>query len=642
MRDIFKIINVHECIFFDIYDTLIKRNVIDNIDLLKLVEREYNKRYNSKINYIKKRLLAEKKARKNGINKEVNIDEIYLELKRYYSSEIVNRLKNIEIEIEIEISTINNDVIDYYYYALSKGKKIYIISDMYLRYEHILKILYKNNIKIFEKLFVSCEERVTKWDDGKLFLRCIEKERLNKKSIVHIGNDKIADYKMALKQGIDAILIEDIGIKNSYYKEKNIKREILLDYKCLNKFISNNLKVDDDRDYKLGYEVFGPMLYAFANWIYIKAKENNIDKIFFLSRDGYIVKKAFDEINQEKNIKSTYMFCSRRTFILPSLNFYENIDNMITTYKSWGNRIDVRAFFFRFGIDINNYKELLEKYDLKEEELININDKRIKKVFSVLKTDIVKKSLEQLNLLKLYFKQINFEGKVAIVDIGAGGSIESALKKIIDKEKLNINYTCFYLYSYKNLNEKRMSLFDINNKYDILKKTVPFCYMLLELFYSAPHATVIEYNNNGNSIEPKFGDDVVNYNNKMITNLRLGAVDFTKNMKNNLLRKYISISSNLSMKNFENFGVTPMLLDSKHWGKYKFDSDECNYLAKPKKIEEYLFNLSLLKKDLKRTMWLSGFITNLFCSTIPSKLLYKLYNNKYIYSFFKIIKNFRK
>ena len=113
MRDIFKIINVHECIFFDIYDTLIKRNVIDNIDLLKLVEREYNKRYNSKINYIKKRLLAEKKARKNGINKEVNIDEIYLELKRYYSSEIVNRLKNIEIEIEIEISTINNDVIDY-------------------------------------------------------------------------------------------------------------------------------------------------------------------------------------------------------------------------------------------------------------------------------------------------------------------------------------------------------------------------------------------------------------------------------------------------------------------------------------------------------------------------------------------------
>lgn len=44
---------------------------------------------------------------------------------------------------------------------------------------------------------------------------------------MHIGNDKIADYKMALKQGIDAILIEDIGIKNSYYKEKNIKRDFI-------------------------------------------------------------------------------------------------------------------------------------------------------------------------------------------------------------------------------------------------------------------------------------------------------------------------------------------------------------------------------------------------------------------------------
>lgn len=74
------------------------------------------------------------------------------------------------------------------------------------------------------------------------------------------------------------------------------------------------------------------------------------------------------------------MFCSRRTFILPSLNFYENIDNMITTYKSWEIEL-MLEHFFRFGIDINNYKELLEKYDLKEEELININDKRIKKYF---------------------------------------------------------------------------------------------------------------------------------------------------------------------------------------------------------------------------------------------------------------------
>lgn len=642
MKNIFKIIDEHEYIFFDIYDTLIKRNVIDNVDVLKLVEREYQKKYNDKINYVKKRLLAEKKARKNNINKEVNIDEIYIELKEYYPEKVVNTLKKLEIEIEIEISTINNDVIDYYYYAVNAGKKIYIISDMYLRYEQILEILKKNNIQVFEKLFISCEERVTKWENGNLFLSCIEKEKLDRNKIVHIGNDRIADYKMALKQGIDAVLLENTNIKNKYYRKKYIEKDILLDYKCLNKFISNNLRDNMDIDYKLGYEVFGPMLYVFANWIYRKAKEKNIDKIFFLSRDGYIVKKAFDEINQENNIKSTYMFCSRRTFILPSLNFYENIEDMITTYKSWGNKINVRAFFFRFGINVDDYKDLLEKYDVKAEDLVNINDKRIRKMFLALKTNIIKKSLEQLDLLKLYFKQINFKGKVAIVDIGAGGSIETALKMINDKAKLNINYTCFYLYSYKDLNEKRMSLFDINNKNDILKKTFPFCYMLLEMFYSAPHPTVIEYVNNDSEIKPKFSNDGIDYNNKMITNLRLGAIGFTKNIKNNSLKRYISISSDLSMKNFEKFGVAPILLDSKRWGTYKLDSDEYSYLAKPKKIRFYLFNLNLLKKDLKNSMWLSGFITNLFYSTLPSILLYKAYNNKYIYSFFKMIKNFRK
>lgn len=80
--------------------------------------------------------------------------------------------------------------------------------------------------------------------------------------------------------------------KVSYYNIKNIKKENIEQYKEIEKNIAYKINDSWSRCFELGYETFGILLYGLCNWIHNDIKKNKIDKIFFLSRDGYIIKKS--------------------------------------------------------------------------------------------------------------------------------------------------------------------------------------------------------------------------------------------------------------------------------------------------------------------------------------------------------------
>ena len=87
-----KLIDNHKIISFDIFDTLIKRNCYQPIDIYEIVEENYNKNNLKKIeNFSAKRIVAEKKARENNKHlNEVTLDLIYNELE--YPVEIKKNL----------------------------------------------------------------------------------------------------------------------------------------------------------------------------------------------------------------------------------------------------------------------------------------------------------------------------------------------------------------------------------------------------------------------------------------------------------------------------------------------------------------------------------------------------------------------
>ena len=64
-------------ISFDIYDTLIKRNVPNPTDVFELVEHEYKKIHSVDLRFKELRIEAEKKVRKENIGYEITFDAIY-------------------------------------------------------------------------------------------------------------------------------------------------------------------------------------------------------------------------------------------------------------------------------------------------------------------------------------------------------------------------------------------------------------------------------------------------------------------------------------------------------------------------------------------------------------------------------------
>ena len=89
-----------------------------------------------------------------------------------------------------------------------------------------------------------------------------------------------------------------------------------------------------------------------------------IKKVYFFSRDGLIMKKAFDLLFQD--VDTYYLEVSRRSLRVPIL--WMNYDlahvlNMISPSKL----VPLSTIFDGVGLDINNYVELIEEYgfDLK-------------------------------------------------------------------------------------------------------------------------------------------------------------------------------------------------------------------------------------------------------------------------------------
>ena len=72
---------------FDIFDTLIKRNLRSANDIFKILEFEFNQHFNKSLPILLLRKKAETNANENSSNEEVSLDEIYAEFEQMQKRE---------------------------------------------------------------------------------------------------------------------------------------------------------------------------------------------------------------------------------------------------------------------------------------------------------------------------------------------------------------------------------------------------------------------------------------------------------------------------------------------------------------------------------------------------------------------------
>lgn len=602
-----KKIDNYKIISFDIFDTALIRDVSTPTDVFKIVETiSKNKGFFEKRCKIEK-IVAEKKGLISP-----TLNDIY---NNFYDEAV----KKVEIEVEKSILHANKDIKKIYDYCLKKNKDVIFVSDMYLNETILSDFLISNGYTKFKKIFVSSEYNKTK-RDGQLFDTVINELKCNGDDILHIGDSLKADYIEPKKHHIGSILYKK---KKEKINKENLEKNII------QKFIYNT-SLNEDVFYKYGYEKLGILLYGFTNWLIKEINNLNINNVFFLSRDGYILKNVFDELNNDINIKSNYLYVSRRSLNIPNLwknSEFKNLKKNITM----SNVFDVKTFIKRLGLEPSGYEEKLKMFDLNiDDELTKenfVNNKKLEEFYSEIKNDVINNSMQEYKLVVEYLKQNSFNGKIAIVDIGWHGTMQKQLIKICKNSGIKVDIYGFYVGQEKIVENGKGFLFNEDDNL-INKIAIAGSFGLFESFFLGNHGSVKKYKSNNKKIVPvlqkyEFQKNDINLEN--LKRIQLGALEFCHTLNQNKIIKHLNLNSEVSFSFLRNLCISPSLSDVNNLKNIKFNDTYTQDIVCFNGIRKYLFNFKMMKNDFYKSVWKIGFIKKFFKLNLPYfKIYYKI------------------
>lgn len=613
-QKLYRLVEDYEYISFDIFDTLIKRDVPKPSDVFEVVGAR-----SGISDFKQKRINAEEEARQNASSSEVSLGDIYEKL-AYISN--YKSIMDLECQVELDECVPNKDIVDFFNYCV-KHKKVILISDMYLPRKVIENILSKNGFSGYESLTISNEEKMVK-ADGKLFSFVLDNEGIPNNEIIHIGNSMRADYLGARKAHIAAIKISTFKNRSDRKFQYMFSDEEKHDY--LSSFINNHLDLKSSY-YNFGYQCFGPLLYGFVTWLRNDLKKKNFEQVFFMARDGYIMKKIYDELCDSSDVPSYYFEASRRSLRVPTYNSTMNYSEMLDVLTV-PNLTNPKQVLDSWGLDFNQYSEELSKFgfdlnsSIKRDSLSsNVN---FQKFFNEIRNDILNNSSDELKSLESYLGEFNFKKKTAIVDIGWGGSMQHFLIETLDNMKIVNNVSGYYIgltkKSLTNLKENSLNAhgyaFDAMNNGDVDMER-PFV-GLFETLFLEQAGSVKRYMKEGNHVsverypyeyivDGKKGKEI-----HCVKSIQDGAVKFSKDFNKTATADYIGFDQKTMFSNLYQIGIRPTLADVRLFGGFEFFNNGTKvYLAKPRTMRYYLLHVNVLKNDLYDSQWKIGFLKQL-------------------------------
>lgn len=279
----------NKVVSFDIFDTLVLREVLNPTDIFRIVHIKYEQIYKTPLefDFYSERIRFENIARLNHKDQEdITLDDIYIEMQKEYDKEICNKLKSLELQTEEEFIVINPFMKEIFDFAKNNNKEIFIISDMYLSAKFIEKILNKLGFSGYKKCYVSSEYKKTKAFRS-LYKFVLNEQKIDPKYWIHIGDNKISDVKNAKICGLNAFYYEKILDRaNDIQKKDYIVSYSILTAIIINKIYTKNL------DYwsEFGIKYCSKLYFGISFWLYNELKSKKQKSIHFLARDGYIIK----------------------------------------------------------------------------------------------------------------------------------------------------------------------------------------------------------------------------------------------------------------------------------------------------------------------------------------------------------------
>lgn len=364
----------------------------------------------------------------------------------------------------------------------------------------------------------------------------------------------------------------------------------------------------------LSEKISGPVLLGYVLWILHEAEKREIDTLYFLARDGYILHQIAIKVCNVLKIPiiCRYLYCSRNSLRLPTYSFIG--EEAFTLLLNKSSNLTMYKLMERVGFSESERKEIYTTIGLpklnENRFLTNIEYETLKKLLknnSTYVNKVIEKSKDAYDVTIGYLRQEGlFASKqVAIVDSGWTGSMQRSLRQLMKSAGYGGKFIGFYFGMFAEPKEKEDGeyltwYFDAKSA---LQNKVYFCNNLFEIMLSAPHGTTLTYCNKNGNYEPVLKNNVENMDSILEQNNNILKYLEKVLMQKELVSFNLNAIRKMTSKLLKRMMVYPTKKELAIWEGFSFcdditDQDQQQIVSKTdiEALKQYLLYKRIYKK----------------------------------------------
>jgi FMN phosphatase YigB (HAD superfamily) len=415
---------------------------------------------------------AESNARKSAFTKngakEISLEDVYRWMLRDAGEVEVAAATAAELAIEARHAFAFEPIVALIRDAKARGLKVVIVSDMYLSEAqlraHIAAAAGQDVLDQIDRVFVSAAYGKGK-NDG-LFDDVIAEMGVAADKILHLGDNRKADYVSAAKHGLHAVHLIQFDDESAARLRMEAASASIIDPTagisrtiCQPHRAQIALRASSDPADVIGHDVMGPALHTFSLWLKAELDEASAKlgrpvRPLFVMRDGYLPYRVFETLFPEAGARTVEI--SRFVALRASLCNEAALDRYL---DEWLDRLTIRSLGRQLMLFENEYAKF-QKGEPAEQRKAFV--KAVRSPEMMRKIFIRREAFLKKLIAHLATADVKQGDAVMLVDIGYNGTVQNFLTPVLE-EAMNLTVSGRYIF----LREKKQSGLDKRGMLDV-------------------------------------------------------------------------------------------------------------------------------------------------------------------------------
>jgi FMN phosphatase YigB (HAD superfamily) len=511
-----------DLVSFDLFDTVLLRPSLSADAVQRYVGVELAAQHPDAPDFFAARKSAEHAARAaQGFDGDVGLGIIYerMKLDGDWSDEALASARRLELEVELRLVQTRPPIVEALHYARSLGKRIIAISDTYFGRADIEALLAAAGLTdLFDEIYLSSEHNARK-DRGDIWKLIAGKEAVPASRWLHVGDNEVSDMQRAGDAGLfvyhamnPAMMLQQKGLFSGAAVRKFDGPEgwtaaLLLGPMAARlgadpypaSGVLTPSKVGSARD--LGYCVYGPVLFAFTAWLAARPEVRAMDRLYFLSREGWILKPLFELFRRSMRTplpEARYLYASRRAVLLPAQADQLDPSRVIDGPEFSGSLAGLLRARLGFELPLDS------PLDGSLPVQLPADASTVAASISELEIPLRAQAMDEAAALSAYIQQQGLGSGDGIVDVGYRATIQKGLQTALGSNLLG-----FYMGTFPEAADAGAAYGYFGDQVDPLgERPIVRHAILLEAFLTAPEAQVDRFRLTGDGVAvPAFRPD---------------------------------------------------------------------------------------------------------------------------------------